>query len=203
MTRVAVPHITHELVLASASPRRAQLLREAGYVFKVIEPPIPEPHIPRPGVTPAQEAEALSYFKARAVAGVVCQGLIVGADTVVAHGNQVFGKPADEVEARRILAALMGTMHQVITGLTLLDPTDERRLISHDVTHVTMRRLSTAELDDYLVTGAWRGKAGAYGIQDRDDPFVESIRGSFSNVVGLPLELLARMLADWPPAACR
>ncbi|MFH0983869.1 MAG: Maf family protein [Planctomycetota bacterium] len=198
---VATPNTTQQLILASASSRRAQLLREAGYSFKIVEPPIPEPQTPRPGVTPAQEAEALSYFKARAVAAVVRRGLIVAADTVVAHGCEVFGKPADEADARRILTRLMGTAHQVITGITLLDSADERRAISHEVTHVTMRRLSPDELEQYLATGAWQGKAGAYGIQDRDDPFVESIQGSFSNVVGMPMELLERMLRDWPPTA--
>ena len=199
---VAVPQITQDLVLASGSPRRARLLRDAGYLFKIVAPPIPEPHTPRPGVAPAEEAEALSYFKARAVAGVVRRGLIIAADTVAALGNEVFGKPADEADARRILTRLVGTTHQVITGVTLADAAGERRAIAHDVTHVTMRSTfdgSVDALDAYLATGAWCGKAGAYGIQDRDDPFVQSIRGSFSNVVGLPLELLGRMLAEWPP----
>ena len=201
---VAAPHITQDLVLASASPRRAQLLRDAGYSFKIVTPPIPEPQTPRPGVSPAQEAEALSYFKARAVAGVVRRGLIIAADTVVAFGNEVFGKPADEADARRILTRLMGTTHQVITGVTLADAAGDQRAIAHDVTYVTMRSAldgSGDELEAYLATGAWYGKAGAYGIQDRDDPFVQTIRGSFSNVVGLPLELLGRMLAEWPPNA--
>lgn len=198
---VAAPGTMHELVLASASPRRAQLLREAGYTFKAVQPPIPEPYTPRASLVPAEEAEALSYFKARAAAGIVRQGLIVAADTVVACGGEVFGKPVDQADARRILSRLMSTTHRVITGVTLLAAADERRVISHDVTHVTMRQLSTEELEAYLATGAWRGKAGAYGIQDRDDPFVEAIHGSFTNVVGLPIELLARMLTDWPPGS--
>jgi septum formation protein len=196
---LAAPHITRELVLASASPRRAELLRTAGYTFKIIEPPIPEPQTPRPGVAPAQEAEALSYFKARAVAALVRQGLIVAADTVVALGTEVFGKPVDEADARRILSTLMGTTHEVITGVTVLDAADEGRAIAHDSTRVTMRRLTPGEIDAYLATGAWRGKAGAYGIQDRDDPFVVAYTGSFTNVIGLPLELLERMLKEWPP----
>ena len=195
----AAPEITQELILASSSPRRAQLLRDAGYAFKVIAPPIPEPHALHSAVTPAEKAEALSYFKACAVAGVVGQGLILAADTVVACGSHVFGKPIDQADARRILTHLMETPHEVITGVTLLDAADQRRAISHDVTRITMRRLSDKELDQYLETGVWSGKAGAYGIQDHDDPFVESTRGSFSNVVGLPMELLARMLSAWPP----
>lgn len=189
-----------DLILASASPRRAQLLREAGYAMRIIEPPIAEPRAPRPGVSPAAEAEALSYFKARAVAAVLRSGLVLAADTLVAHGDETFGKPIDEADARRILGRLMNTVHQVVTGVTLLDAADGRRMMAHDVTHVSMRGLSPEELEAYLAGGGWRGKAGAYGIQDRDDPFVQSVRGSFSNVVGLPLELLARMLAAWPPA---
>jgi len=197
----SVSEIVRELTLASASPRRAQLLRDAGYSFNVIEPPIPEPHTLHPVVTPAENAEALSYFKARAVAGIVRKGLILAADTIVACGGDVFGKPIDKADARRILTRLMETPHQVITGITLLDAVDQRRAISHDVTQVTMRRLSDEELDEHLATDAWDGKAGAYGIQDCGDPFVESIQGSFSNVVGLPMELLDRMLTAWPPKA--
>ncbi|MCP4593773.1 MAG: septum formation protein Maf [bacterium] len=194
----AVSEATRELILASASPRRAELLREAGYAFRIITPPFPEPHAPQPGVSPAEEAEALSYFKARAVAGLVHGSLIIAADTIVALAGQVFGKPADQTDARRILTALMDTTHEVITGVTLLQAGEEHRLIDHAITRVSMRRLTTRELDDYLATGAWAGKAGAYGIQDQDDPFVESIEGSFTNVVGLPLELLEEMLAHRP-----
>jgi septum formation protein len=186
-----------ELILASGSPRRAQLLRESGYRFRVIVPTIPEPDPTGGDVTPAEEAEALSYFKAREVAGGVAEGLILGADTIVALDDHIFGKPRDRADAERILTRLMGTAHQVITGLTLLDAGDGRRAIEHDVTRVTMRRLSPAELATYLSSGQWDGKAGAYGIQDENDPFVESIEGSFSNVVGLPLELLSDMLARW------
>lgn len=186
-----------ELILASVSPRRAELLHGAGYRFQVIAPPLPEPEPSTAELAPEQEAEALSYFKARAVAGGLAEGLVLGADTIVAYESRIFGKPRDRADAERILSTLMGTTHRVITGVTLLDAATERRSIEHEVTEVTMRRLTQAELDDYLASQAWEGKAGAYGIQDENDPFVESIRGSFSNVVGLPLELLAKMLASW------
>ncbi len=109
----------------------------------------------------------------------------------------MFGKPLDRDDARTILSNLSGTTHRVITAVTLLDATTGRRLIRHDSTAVTMKPLSDNQLEAYLDTGAWAGKAGAYGIQDRGDAFVESIDGSFTNVVGLPMELLGRMLADW------
>ncbi len=188
------------LILASTSPRRAELLRDAGYAFTVVTPPLHEPDQIGPGVPPAQQAEALSFFKARSVTHQVCEGLILAADTIVASAGQVFGKPADLHEARKILQALSGTTHQVVTGVTLLDAASRRRLIQHDITRVTMRTLAPEALERYLDSGAWEGKAGAYGIQDRADPFVARIQGSFSNVVGLPLELLERMLAEWAEA---
>ena len=184
------------LILASASPRRVKLMREYGFEVQVIEPPLKEPGALREGLTPAQQAEALSYFKARGVATLVDQGLILAGDTLVSLAGRVFGKPVDHEDARAILSALSGTTHHVITGVTLLDASTGARLVRHGATAVTMKPLSGGELEAYLDTGAWQGKAGAYGIQDRGDPFVEEIDGSFTNVVGLPMELVTRMLAE-------
>ncbi|MHC4063373.1 MAG: Maf family protein [Planctomycetota bacterium] len=185
------------LILASGSPRREQLMRQAGYAFTVATPPVREPESMGPDVPPTQQAEALSYFKARSVAGQFEEGLVIAADTVVACDAMVFGKPADLDDARAILNALLGKRQEVITGLTLLDAADGRRLIAHDTTVVVMRTLPAEAVEEYLATGAWQGKAGAYGIQDRGDAFVERVEGSFTNVVGLPLELLAAMLRQW------
>ena len=181
-----------KLILASVSPRRAQLLREHGYEFSIVEPPLSEPSYEHLG--PGQLAEALSYFKARSVAERLSEGLVLGADTVASLGHEVFGKPADRRDAERILRALSGTTHDVITGVTLMDASSAKRLIRHTVTGVIMRALSDAQLSAYLDSNDWRGKAGAYGIQDCGDEFVERIEGSFTNVVGLPMELLAEML---------
>ena len=185
------------LILASASPQRAALLREYGYEFEVIIPPVHEPDELAGHPAPERQAEALSYFKARGVAELVGQGIILAADTVVALSERVFGKPADRNDARRILQSLAGTTHRVITGTTLLEPSTGKRLIEHDSTAVTMRRLTEEELEQYLGTGAWADKAGAYGIQDRGDAFIERIEGSFTNVVGLPMELVSQMLRSW------
>jgi len=184
-----------KLILASASPRRAELLREHGYEFSVFQPPLPEPSYEH--LAPAQLAEALSFFKASSVAEHLDQGWVLGADTVAALGEEVFGKPADRRDAERILRALAGTTHEVITGVTLLDAASDRRLMRHDVTAVAMRALSDAQLTAYLDSNEWAGKAGAYGIQDRGDEFVSRIEGSFTNVVGLPMELLADMLRSF------
>ncbi len=185
------------LILASASPQRAALLREYGYEFEVVVPPVHEPDELAGHPTAERQAEALSYFKARGVAELVRQGIILAADTVVALKGRLFGKPADRNDARRILQALAGTTHRVITGVTLLEPITGERLIEYDSTAITMRRLTEEEVEHYLDTEAWAGKAGAYGIQDRGDAFIERIEGSFTNVVGLPMELVSQMLSSW------
>ena len=185
------------LVLASASPRRQSLLREHGLTFDIIVSPHDEPDDAFGTVTPAQLAEALSAFKAQSVRSLVSDAWILGGDTVVALGDAVFGKPVDRDDARRIISTLAGTTHEVITGVTLLDARTGRYETEHDRTLVVMRRLSETEIEDYLATGAWEGKAGAYGIQDRGDAFIDRIEGSFSNVVGFPMELVMRMLDDW------
>ena len=196
--RSDVPVSRPRLILASASPRRAELLREHGYEFEIIRSPLPEPVQFLPGLSPLERAEASSEFKARSVAKLVAVGWVLAADTIASLGGRIFGKPADRDDARRILQALWGTTHQVITGVTLLDASNGATLIRHDSTDVTMRRLSEREIEDYLDSGAWEGKAGAYGIQDQGDAFVERIDGSFTNVVGLPMELLAKMLHAFP-----
>lgn len=183
------------LILASASPRRAALLRAAGYLFEVVAPVLKEPVDLVPETTPVQRAEALSYFKAAAVASGRASGVVLGADTIVALHGRVYGKPADADDARRILGSLAGTTHQVITGLTVLDCANGHRIITHDVTAVTMRSLEPGELNAYIQSEAWLGKAGAYGVQDRADAFITRLDGSYSNVVGLPMELLEHTIA--------
>ena len=183
-------------VLASNSPRRIELLRERGYLFEVMPSPVVEPEPRSDNCKPTHWAEALSYFKARSVAKQLADGVVLAADTIVAHEDHLFGKPRDADDARRILLALSGTTHQVITGVTLLDAASGERRIRHDVTEVTMREMRGSVLEEYLAKGLWQGKAGAYGIQDRSDANVERISGSYSNVVGLPMELVEAMLAE-------
>lgn len=184
------------LVLASASPRRAELLRAAGYRFDVVRPALDEP--PLGGhAHPACLAESIAHYKARCVADTLDEGIVLGGDTVVAVGDQLFGKPAHREDAGRILRALAGTAHQVITGVALIDAGGGCRSIAHAVTTVHMRSLSEAEVEEYLRSGEWAGKAGAYGIQDYGDRFVSRIEGSFSNVVGLPMELVADLLREF------
>lgn len=182
-----------DFLLASSSPRRRQLLQEGGYRFHVVAPTIPEPDEAFSGLTPAQQAESLAYFKARAVADLHPGHVVVGADTIVALGSKVLGKPDDVEHAKTMLSNLSGTRHRVITGVAVLMP-DGRRLIASDVTYVTMKPMSQQEIQQYIDSGEWVGKAGAYAIQETADRFVQSVEGSFSNVVGLPMELLGRMM---------
>jgi septum formation protein len=182
-----------KLILASSSPRRKQLLAEAGVDAEVIVPPIAEP-TGLMSMAPRQQAEALAYFKAKAVAQTHPDEVVLGADTIVACSNAVIGKPTDEDDARRMLQMLSGTRHMVITGVALLGP--GYRKIYSDLTWLKMRKITSDEVEGYIRSGEWIGKAGAYAIQETADRFVESIDGSFSNVVGLPMELVGRLIED-------
>lgn len=184
------------LILASSSRRRRSLLREAGIAFETVVPPIHEPDEVDGRLPPVQQAEALAYFKARTVQRMRDRAFVLGADTIVlsAQGH-ILGKPADAGEARSMLEALSNTTHDVITGVAILGP-DHERIIASEVTHVTMRPVSPGEIDEYIDSGEWKGKAGAYAIQETADRFIADLDGSFSNVVGLPIELVTKMLAE-------
>jgi len=188
------PSLPRRLVLASSSPQRQALLRQEGYEFEVVVSPHDEPEAVPGAATPPEQAKALSRFKAEGVRPLAGDALVLAGDTVVAHDGTIFGKPRDRDDARRIITALAGTHHEVITGVTLLDGSTGRMVTRHERTVVVMRCLDPAEFEAYLDSGAWKGKAGAYGIQDRADAFIERIEGSFSNVVGFPMELVADML---------
>ena len=177
------------LILASNSARRKELMEEAGYDFEVIVPTLGEDDLHTPDARIL--AESLAHAKARQVADHLERDVVIGADTIVAVHGEVLGKPADDDDARRILSKLSGTTHEVITGLCLLNARRGERLIGADVTHITIKKMSDAEMDDYISSGEGRDKAGAYAIQETGDRFVENIDGSFTNVVGLPMKMLA------------
>ncbi|MHB8970347.1 MAG: Maf family protein [Pirellulaceae bacterium] len=181
------------LILASQSPRRRQLLEEAGYDFQVIAASVEAECGVCSGETPAQLVARLAYQKAADVARRVERGTILGCDTVAECLGQVLGKPRDESHARQMLQLLRGREHRVLSGLCVwVRPADEIR-VEVDVTRLRMADISDAALAEYLATEAWEGKAGAFGYQD-GVPWIEVLAGSESNVVGLPLEMLARML---------
>ena len=148
-------------------------------------------------VEPAKLAETLSRLKAECVAKCRANATIIGADTIVALENDIYGKPVDVDDARRILGILLHHPHEVITGFTVLDSDSGHCETHHAVTVVTMSPMPPDKLEAYLASGLWRNKAGAYGIQDHGDEFVRRLEGSFSNVVGLPMELLKPVLLRW------
>jgi septum formation protein len=185
-----------KLILASRSPRRRELLAQAGYAFEVIPPGELAESGEAGGEGPAELVARLAYRKAADVAGRVERGLILACDTVAECGGRILGKPRDEDDARRMLRTLRGQEHRVFSGLCLWEQPGGRADVRVDVTILRMDRLSDAEIDDYLAAGAWQSKAGAFGYQDRLG-WVHVTQGSESNVVGLPLELLARMLVEF------
>jgi len=190
-----VKNLSYPLILASASPRRRELLHQAGYCFEVVAPPVPEPHLPGEHYISAPAwAEGLAYFKARAVSLLYPDAIVIGADTVVTHGGGIVGKAKDKADARRILTNMFGGRNDVITGLAVLSPGGQKRIITHVRTTLIMRDMEPQEIEEYLVGGAWKDKAGAYAIQEGGDKFVQSIEGSFSNIVGLPMEKLGEIL---------
>lgn len=184
------------LILASASPRRRQLLAEAGYEFEVEPSAVDEPE-PPPGTDPAEYVALLAWKKAAAIAGRRRTGLVLAADTACAVGGEILNKPLDRSDAERMIRLQEGRDSDVLTGLCLYQACKGVWIGAVEVSVVRFRTLSDAERQAYLDTGRWEGKAGAYGVQDRD-PFVSVVRGSFSNVVGLPLERLAALLDAAP-----
>jgi septum formation protein len=182
-----------KLVLASASPRRQQLLREAGYDFTVFPANIDEDdHL---NLSPIELARHLSFEKAKVVAARFPNDVVLAADTVVAFGDRSLGKPEDVEDARRMLWLLSGTTQIVITGVTLMHKQSELRQTKTAMSAVRMRPITRDEIERYVASMQWEGKAGGYGIQD-NDPFVIKMTGSYTNVVGLPMELVEPMLAE-------
>jgi septum formation protein len=184
------------LILASQSPHRLQLLRDAGYEVAAIPASITEPDLadfPDFGAGLIH----IATLKARAVWRSGAQGLIFAADTVGFAGGKVFGKAADRAEALRMLQAISGTTHEVLTGWCLFRTRDQLHLSGIERTTITMRAWTAEEFARYLDSGAWIGKSGAYGLELPRDPFVTGITGSASNVIGVPLERLAEVLAEF------
>ena len=189
---MAIASGPRRLILASASPRRLELLRQIGIEPQAVDPPgIDE--TPYPRELPAAYARRLAEAKAREVAGRHPGGFVLAADTVVACGRRILPKAEDEATARSCLALLSGRRHRVLGGVGLICA-DGRYLHRLVTTTVTFKRLTGAEIDAYIAAGQWQGKAGGYAIQGRAAALVSWISGSYSNVVGLPLFEVAALL---------
>jgi len=183
-------------ILASASPRRRQLLTEAGYAFEVEPSGFEEPE-PGPGTSPADYAAGLAYRKAAEVAGRRRSGLILAADTICVVKGVILGKPSDRADAEQMIRLQEGRDTEVLTGVCLLRAERSGWVGAVEVSIVRFRPLEDHQRGAFLDSDRWQGKAGAYGVQDRD-PWVEVVRGSHSNVVGLPMERLAALLEGYP-----
>jgi len=180
------------IVLASASPRRTELMALAGIEFSVVPADICEDVLP--GELPAEHVMRLSREKADAVAATATGRFFIGADTVVVLNNRIMGKPADEAEAFEMLSALSGRIHEVITGFTVYDKISEIHLSRCVRTEVTFKVLSEGEILRYIATGCPMDKAGAYAMQGGAVHFIRSICGSYTNVIGLPMTELYELL---------
>jgi len=184
------------IILASSSPRRSELLKQAGIPFSVMPGGVDEEKVELSG-TPGQKAEQLAYLKAMDVAGKVQKGLVLGADTIVVCGGEIFGKPVDEKDAVKMLESLSGRVHLVITGIVLADAESKAVATGHETTRVKFSPITREDISAYIRTGEPYGKAGAYAVQGRGALFVEGIDGCYSNVVGLPLYKLGKMLQEF------
>ena len=180
------------LILGSASPRRRDLLAQLGLTPDAVTPPDID-ETPQKGERPRPYCTRLAREKAAAVPGAGPEDVVLCADTTVALGRRILGKPADAGEAAAFLTALGGRRHQVITAVAVRR--GDRVWLRESVSAVKMKRLSDAELNSYLDSGEWMGKAGGYAIQGRAGAFIPWITGSFTGIVGLPLAETAALLA--------
>ena len=184
--------LKEKLVLASRSPRRAEILRAIGWAFKAIAANVDETRNPTEDAV--SYVRRLAESKAETVAKTVSDGVVIGADTVVVIDGEILGQPSDDDDARRMLQLLNGREHEVLTGVALVRAGQTSDVIvDQETTRVRFTEMSADEIDCYVSTGEPKGKAGAYAIQGRGALFIEEIRGDYFNVVGLPVRLIYEM----------
>jgi len=180
-------HLREKLVLASGSPRRAEILERAGWPHEIIVAGIDETLLPDEEA--ASYVQRLARSKAEKVASGLDHGLVLGADTTVVVGDQILGQPVDAADARRMLDLLNAKWHEVLTGVALVRVGGETR-VGYETTRVRFAEMSDDEIDWYISTGEPFGKAGAYGIQGKASLFIEEIEGDYFNIMGLPIRLV-------------
>jgi septum formation protein len=185
-------HGSFRLTLASSSPARRDLLARAGLPFEVRPASVEEPT--SGFADPRSFVQAVSWLKASAVAPSVADGLVLAADTIGWIGGGPILKPADEADARRILRQLGGREHELWTGVTLWRRPDDLQIVWQERSRVFMKAMTDVEMDEYLRTREWRNNSGAYAIKEDGDPYLRVVEGTVSNVIGLPMETLTRVL---------
>ncbi len=184
------------IILASKSPRRKQLLTEAGYKFTVIPPNVDESSFAAENIAPEEYAKQLALVKARKVAAGFPDAIVLGADTIVDFDGHIIGKAADAKEAEMITRKLFSKPHKVITGIAIIRISSRTEIVAAETTTVYPRKMTEKQITEHIKGGSWQDKAGAYAIQETGDEFVERIEGSMTNVMGLPMELLSRLLTN-------
>jgi septum formation protein len=183
----AMSHLREKLVLASGSPRRAEILERAGWPHEIIVAGIDETVLPNEDA--AAYVQRLARSKAEAVASRLEEGLVLGADTTVVVANQILGQPVDDADARRMLRLLNAKWHDVLTGVAIVRVGGETR-VAYEKTRVRFAEMTEKEIDWYIATREPFGKAGAYGIQGKASLFIEEIEGDYFNIMGLPIRLV-------------
>jgi septum formation protein len=181
------------LILASGSPARRDLLKRAGYEFEVMPANIEEP-TGEDSSDPRSLVQQIAWLKAATVSPRIAEGLVLAADTIGWIKGQPIGKPAGEIDARRILRLLGGTEHELWTGVCLWRRPGDFQSAWQEMSLVEFQHLSDQEISAYLATRQWQGCSGAYAIQEGGDPYVRVLRGSVSNVIGMPMETLEKVL---------
>ena len=188
-------HRKTQFILASASPRRKLLLEKAHFTFDVITSAVDESAFDTEGISSTDHTRQLALAKAKDVAVKYPDRLVLGADTIVDYDGQIIGKPDDAAHAEEITRMLFSAPHKVITGIALVRIEPAVEVVEADTTIVYPKQLTEAQIAEHIRKEGWKGKAGAYGIQETGDEFVERVEGSFTNVIGLPMELTERLLA--------
>lgn len=186
-------HLREKLVLASGSPRRAEILERAGWPHEIIVAGIDETLFPDEPA--AVYVQRLALSKAEAVAAKLDHGLVLGADTTVVVDDQILGQPTDAADAKRMLNLLNAKWHDVLTGVAVVRVGGESR-VAYETTRVRFAEMSEKEVDWYIATGEPFGKAGAYGIQGQASLFIEEIQGDYFNIMGLPIRLVYQLATD-------
>ena len=185
------------IILASASPRRRRLLADAGYRFTSVPPDIDESSFFTDGINPSDYAEKLALAKAEHVAKKHPDSLVIGADTIVDYEGKIVGKPVDATDAEKIIRNLFSRPHKVITAIALVRLSDHTKIVESDTTTIYPRKLMEEQIAEHIAGGAWRNKSGAYAIRENGDEFIEKVEGSVTNVMGLPMELLQKLMAEF------
>lgn len=189
-------HFQFLFILASASERRQELLAKAGYTFEVIPSDVDESAFSINGISTTDYAKNLALAKAKDVASRYPESLVMGADTIADFNGEIIGKASDDKEAERIIRKLFSSPHKIITGVALARKSDGFEIIQSDTTIVYPRKMTEEQISSHIQGRTWQGKAGAYGIQEGGDKFIEKIEGSFTNVMGLPMERVEKMLKE-------